>query len=115
MWHRIPPDNPLRVDSLLPLTEIQMELRKNGRSLGALTQEPPSVALQCGEKIINCAIDVSAILSPVALNVLRLRTLDGDMHTVPGAMATLWTSGTTLMSIQVLAFLIGRHGSSPFV
>ena len=87
-----------------------MELRKNGRNLCALTQELPGIALQCVEEIVNRTIDVSAILPTMAFDVLRVGAIDTDMHTVPSTMAALWTSGTTLMSVQVLAFLIGCHG-----
>ena len=86
-----------------------MKLRENGRNLRALTQQMPSIGLQCGEEIINRTIDVSAILPAMAFDALRVGAIDADMHTVPSAMAALWTSGTTLVSAHILALSLEWH------
>jgi hypothetical protein len=87
-----------------------MELRENGRDFCALTQKLPSIALQRGEEIVNCSIDVSTKLTAIALDVLRVWSIDADMHTFPSAMAALWTPGTTLMGTQMFASFVGCHG-----
>jgi hypothetical protein len=51
----------------------------------------------------------------MALDVLRVRAIDANMHAVPGAMATFRTSGTTFMGARILLFLLGCHSSFPFL
>jgi hypothetical protein len=90
-----------------------MELRKNRRNFCALAQELPSISLQCDEEIVNRAIDISTILTPMALDVLRVRPIDTDMHTFPSAMAASRTSRTTPMSVPVLVLFLRSHLHSP--
>jgi hypothetical protein len=91
-----------------------MELRKNGRDSCALPQELPGIALQPRQEIINRAINVFEIPPTMALDIFRVRAIEADMHAVPSAMTTPRTSRTTLVDIQMLAFLIGCHGFISF-
>jgi hypothetical protein len=109
LWHDRPPSIPIGLIAVR-LAELQMKLRENGRFLCAFAQKLTSIKLQSGEKIINCTVDISSILSTMALYVFRVRAIDANVHSVPSAMPALWTSRTAPMSAQILAFSLECHG-----